>query len=69
MTNCPRLGKLFGGCKFEPRYTLGPSTWRPEMYLGMEAERRAEQYRERKYEGDVCVRCGRCNSAEQDKSR
>lgn len=64
MTDCPRLGKLFGGCKFEARYDRvsatglqpGDAFWvtltgPPEAFKGTPARTT--------YIADVCIRCGK----------
>lgn len=59
MNDCPRFNKWIGGCKFEPRYSLGASTWKPEHYIGTQAAQHEEAHRTKTYECDVCVRCGK----------
>jgi hypothetical protein len=67
MTDCPRASRLFGGCKFEPRYdvekpnqelidafALSDGLWR-SMPIDVFDKTRTKTT----YVGDVCVRCGR----------
>jgi hypothetical protein len=59
---CARLGKLIGGCKFEPRYDLGPVQIPNGFglnYIGMALGERLEQHRKKTYVHDVCIRCGK----------
>lgn len=56
---CDRVGKLFGGCAFEARFDLGPSTMTGEGYMGMRLGELVEKYRQKTYVRDVCVRCGK----------
>lgn len=59
-SDCPRLGKLIGGCKFVARYSLPAYQPPGEVQTTADAFIRAvEVMRPRVYEGDVCVRCGR----------
>lgn len=62
MTDCPRLGKLFGGCKFEARYDrIGPtniSGGRYETADTMAAILDAQKARDI-YVQDTCIRCGK----------
>ena len=56
---CERLGKWFGGCRFEPRYdevSAGANFDDARGYSISELRRLA--YYER-YVHDICVRCGR----------
>lgn len=62
VNECPRKDKWIRGCKFEPRYNLGPSTFDPDGNLTTTANAVvmiAEKYREKTYIYDVCIRCGR----------
>ena len=59
MNDCPRFGKWIGGCKFEPRYDVGPPDFSAftrfkNMHAGF-----AETLKPEKYICDVCVRCGK----------
>ena len=56
--DCERKGKWVRGCKFEPRYDLGPADM-----TGFESLRSAstsffETLRKKTYRGDICVTCG-----------
>lgn len=57
---CPRRGKLFGGCKFEGRYDVIPGP-PPARFKGdaEQFEAVARALTKRVYVGDVCVRCGK----------
>lgn len=67
---CPRFGKWFGGCRFEPRYDtpaplhgLSDGFWTTITIDGIKAD--ADKVRAltgapvKKYVRDVCVRCGK----------
>ena len=57
---CSRLGALFGGCRFEARYDLGPADISGfESIKGNGASSFLEKLRTKTYRGDVCVRCGK----------
>jgi len=60
MSDCPKQGKWFGGCKFEARYDLGV----PDLSQFASIERGMtskvlEQFRKKTYVRDVCVTCGK----------
>ena len=60
MADCNRLGKLIGGCKFEPRYDTLP----PEKLVDMKGTDEAvvlmmQALCKRIYVCDVCVTCGK----------
>ena len=60
---CPRFGKLIAGCKFVPRYTNIPPT--PKQMAAVAQPVFAsdvEALMTWKYEGDVCVRCGKSSN-------
>lgn len=67
--DCPRLGKMFGGCRFEARYSHPEITTPIPEGLNRYIDRcltmddndiaAIETFRPRVYEGDVCVRCGK----------
>lgn len=61
--NCP--SGYFGAHKFQPRFDLGPSTWKPESYVGFRAAEHIEAYREKIYVHDICVRCGKIINREK----
>jgi hypothetical protein len=69
MSDCPRLGKLFGGCGFEARYDLGPCVATFETIQGVGAGDFMEKYRAKIYRGDVCVRCGKIVNGPLDTKR
>lgn len=54
---CPRLGKLFGGCKFRPRYdsVQAPDTIQWMMSVGPQEARGTRVT----YICDVCETCGK----------
>lgn len=57
---CPRRGKWFGGCRFEPRYSVGAPTLTKLNYpFADEAVAIIEASKSRTYVTDVCVTCGR----------
>lgn len=59
MSECPRLGKLFGGCKFSPRYDESGADYPPyegaagAMILAMKESKSTT------YVADVCETCGK----------
>ncbi len=61
MSDCPRLGHMTSGCKFEPRYdhgqsvpiNVGGSVDASGMAIIMEASK------SRRYVRDICVTCGK----------
>lgn len=62
MNECPRKDKWVRGCKFEPRYNLAASTFEPGGHVKTSAAAivlLANEYRDRTYIYDVCIRCGR----------
>lgn len=62
MTDCPRIGKLFGGCKFSPRYDeTGRSGPKGDdlFYLAIAGKTVPVTAARKTYLGDVCERCGK----------
>lgn len=61
-SSCPRLGKLFRGCKFEPRYhTISPTSDLVAVIHQQWSVSETDKDRlvvDRTYVHDVCVRCG-----------
>lgn len=60
MSDCPRFGKLIGGCKFSPRYDTVSATeqdpfWATAIGLAPTKPTPARKT----YLGDVCERCGK----------
>lgn len=59
MSDCSRVGKLFGGCKFSPRYDTvndaDPLIWMMTPTRGQAIPRAGRQT----YICDVCERCGK----------
>jgi len=60
MSDCPRFGKLFGGCRFEPRYDVGSPALNGDfngaagaVVMALEASKPSTYVR------DVCVTCGK----------
>lgn len=68
MSECPRVGKFFGGCRFEPRYDepilsemqrmTGSSSWH-KVEGTNNVTWQDDPLGERRYVQDVCVRCGK----------
>lgn len=59
MGDCPRIGKLFGGCRFRPRYDEVAAS---DPFVVMITEFRAQQRTNparKTYLCDVCERCGK----------
>lgn len=56
--NCYRLGKLIGGCKFEPRYDLGPPDLSRFTSMKNAHPEFFEALKPKTYVHDVCIRCG-----------
>lgn len=56
--DCPRLGKLFRGCRFEPRYDAAPTMKNISNALPSEVPPIIKASMRLTYVGDVCVRCG-----------
>ena len=59
---CPRFGKWLRGCRFEPRYTvIPPERLSTEDFKGTVTSWNAmvHSMSERRYQGDVCIRCGK----------
>lgn len=57
MTSCPRLGKLIGGCKFRPRYDLGPGATNFKVQ-GCDIAEVVEATKPKTYIHDICETCG-----------
>lgn len=69
MTDCPRFGKWFGGCKFRPRYSVGQASQSAlnlvkDRYVDAESILAAAAGQT--YECDVCVRCGRITKVSRE---
>lgn len=60
-TTCKRAGRLLGGCKFSPRFDLGPAEAWPKNFQGPAStlEELVEKARPKTYVRDVCERCGK----------
>lgn len=63
--DCPRFGKLFGGCRFEPRYdepTIA-SLFSSSTFASLKIDGKAASIEDitptKKYIRDVCIRCGK----------
>ena len=58
MTDCPRAGRWFGGCKWEARFDEVPN----EGEMSFSPQSCSDQIRamlyHRVYVRDICVRCG-----------
>jgi len=60
MSDCPRLGKWIGGCRFEPRYDLGPADLSSfDTLEGRGSLALVEKMRAKTYVHDVCTTCGK----------
>jgi hypothetical protein len=61
MEDCPRLGKLFGGCKFTPRYDTVSATVPDSMvtFWSQGVAPPKPTPARKTYLGDVCERCGK----------
>lgn len=61
MTDCPRVGKLFGGCKFSPRYdTVSATAPDGDVAFWSPGQRPPKPTPARKtYLCDVCSTCGK----------
>jgi hypothetical protein len=61
VSDCPRFGKLFGGCKFGPRYDLGAAGGLDGDYRGPAGGVALilEASKPKTYLRDVCERCGK----------
>ena len=60
MSDCPRQGKLFGGCKFSPRYDEVSAVDPMQVGLWYTAAKYPQPQPARKtYLCDVCERCGK----------
>lgn len=60
MSDCPRLGKLIGGCRFEPRYDCGaPDLSRFDTLSGGGVPTLIEALKPTTYVHDICVTCGK----------
>ena len=57
--DCDRKGKWIRGCKFEPRYDLGPADFSAFTSIKSANSNFAESLRKKTYRGDVCVTCGK----------
>ncbi len=62
--DCPRLGKLIGGCKFEPRYSEEPLSADTNLSGRATAEELRLFLVREVYECDVCIRCGKTTEKE-----
>ena len=60
-TQCPRVGKLFGGCKFQPRYDTVSATKPDPNVAFWQAGRAAPAPTPARstYLCDVCTTCGK----------
>jgi hypothetical protein len=59
MSDCPRFGKLFGGCSFSPRFDTGAPTATDLKGDAVAVYAVIEHSKPRTYVRDVCERCGR----------
>jgi len=66
MSDCPRVGKLFGGCKFRPRYdTIGQT----DPFIWMMTPQLQAQPAKTIYLCDVCETCGKTLFRRRDTER
>lgn len=60
---CPRAGRLFGGCKFNPRYDVGTpadnAAWGTMEGAAGGIALLMEAAKPKTYVRDVCERCGK----------
>jgi len=70
---CPREGRWFGGCRWEPRYDVEAPTKALESILARQwsttEEDRARLVRRATYRGEACTRCGRINFLVDDEDQ
>lgn len=59
MNHCDRFGKLFRGCRFEPRYDMSPADLTGFTELRHATETFMNTLRTTTYVRDVCVTCGK----------
>ena len=59
MSDCPRFGKIFGGCKFSARYQKGVPDWSPFRKIDRMTSEMLEAMTPSAYLGEACVRCGK----------
>ncbi len=58
MSDCPRVGRLIGGCKFSPRYDVVKSPT-PDAAFWHSGPRQPVPQGRSTYICDVCERCGK----------
>ena len=56
---CVRVGRYFGGCKFEPRYDYGESGAIKIKGTSENLVDVLNASKKQTYVGDICVRCGK----------
>lgn len=59
MSDCPRAGKLFRGCKFRPRYDTVEAVLQNPAAIFMSGTVHAPLPARRTYICDVCETCGK----------
>ena len=60
MTDCPRFGKLFNGCKFEGRYDEGAPDLAPfKSFKAADTSAFLNSLKPKTYVHDICIRCGK----------
>lgn len=59
MTDCPRFGKLFNGCKFEERFDEQPNGYKLTEASGFDAAAIHHMTHFKIYVHDICIRCGK----------
>lgn len=57
--DCPRVGKLFGGCSFSPRFDEGRVEYPPYEGAAGAIVLALEKAKPMTYVRDVCERCGK----------
>lgn len=60
MNHCARIGRVFGGCRFEARYDYGaPTILKTAAPIVDSVCDQIEASKPRTYVRDVCVSCGK----------
>lgn len=58
MSECERIGKWIGGCRFEPRYDVGEPKIHGKI-TGYDLPAVLEASKPKTYIHDICIRCGK----------
>jgi hypothetical protein len=59
VSDCPRIGKLFGGCKFSPRYDVVNDADPITAFFSNGQAQLQHRPGRKTYICDVCERCGK----------